>query len=197
MPLSPPAAREAIHNRSYDFHGYRREDGLWDIEGRIRDTKSYSFDNAHRGTVEAGEPIHEMEVRLTLNDAYEVVEAEATTHHGPFAICPAITPNFKKLAGLKVGPGWRESVRKRVGGAEGCTHIVEMIYAMATVAYQTMTPILSREGKAAARPGEGGNRRPPLIDSCHAFASDGEIVRRTWPEFYTGDKERPEKGGKL
>ena len=197
MPLSPPAAREAIHERTYDFNGYRREDGLWDIEGRIRDSKSYGFDNAHRGRVEAGEPVHEMEVRLTLNDGFEVVEAEATTHAGPFEICPAVTPNFARLAGLKVGPGWREAVRKRVGGVEGCTHIVEMIYAMATVAYQTMVPILSREGKMGSESKTGERKRPALIDSCHAFASDGEIVRHTWPDFYTGDKQRPEKGEKL
>jgi hypothetical protein len=197
MPLSPPAAREAIHDRTYDFHGYRREDGLWDIEGRIRDSKTYGFDNDHRGRVEAGDAVHEMEVRLTLNDGFEVVAAEAATHAGPFAICPAVTPNFARLAGLKVGPGWREAVRKRVGGVEGCTHIVEMIYAMATVAYQTMVPILSREGKLGSGDDGSARKRPPLIDSCHAFASDGEIVRRTWPDFYTGDKERPEKGEKL
>jgi len=26
-----------------------------------------------------------------------------------------------------------------------------------------------------------------LIDSCHAFKSDGEIVRKQWPEHYTGE----------
>lgn len=192
MPLSPPAAREAIHNRSYDFRGYRREDGLWDIEGRIRDSKTYDFENAHRGRVEAGEPVHEMEVRLTLNDGFEVVAAEAATHAAPFAICPAITPNFERLAGLKVGPGWREAVRKRVGGVEGCTHIVEMIYAMATVAYQTMVPVLSREDKLGSQEKGAPRKRPSLIDSCHAFASDGEVVRRSWPDFYTGDKALPD-----
>ncbi len=191
MPLSPPAEREAVHNRSYDFHGYRRADGLWDIEGRIRDTKTYEFANAHRGKVEAGEPIHEMEVRLTLNDSYEVVAAEAATLHAPYGICPAIAPNFAKLAGLKVGPGWREGVRRRVGGVEGCTHIVEMIYAMATVAYQAMVPILGK----TQRPGDRQGRRPALIDSCHTFASDGEVARQSWPEFYTGDKDTPKTGG--
>ena len=34
----------------------------------------------------------------------------------------------------------------------------------------------------------GSNRRPGFIDSCHAFASDGEVVRKSWPEFYAGDE---------
>ena len=196
MPLSPAVAREAIHNRSYDFHGYRREDGLWDIEGRILDTKTYAFENAHRGTVEAGDPVHQMQVRLTLNDGFEVVDCEAATLNGPFDICPAIAPNFKRLIGLKVGPGWRAAVRKQVGGAEGCTHIVEMIFAMATVAYQTMVPVLMRE--RGSRPGEEDkDKRPALLNSCHAFASDGEIARRSWPKFYTGDKPVPDEAEEL
>ncbi|MEX1306303.1 MAG: DUF2889 domain-containing protein [Rhodovibrionaceae bacterium] len=190
MPLSPPAAREAIHKRTYDFNGYRREDGLWDIEGRIRDSKTYSFENDHRGSVEAGDAIHEMEVRLTLDDGFEVVAAEAATHHAPYGLCPAVTPNFAKLTGLKVGPGWRESVRRRVGGVEGCTHIVEMVFNMATVAYQTMVPILARE-RSSNRPGDVTGKKPALLNSCHVFASDGEVARESWPQFYTGDKPLP------
>ncbi len=38
MPLSPPAAsREHIHTRVVECRGYRRDDGLWDIEGHITD----------------------------------------------------------------------------------------------------------------------------------------------------------------
>ncbi|NNG04491.1 MAG: hypothetical protein HKM95_10380, partial [Inquilinus sp.] len=31
-------------------------------------------------------------------------------------------------------------------------------------------------------------QRPPLLNSCHAFASDSEIVEKYWPDFYTGDR---------
>ena len=44
MPLSESAARQAIHDRHVHCAGLRREDGLWDIEGHIRDTKTYSFE---------------------------------------------------------------------------------------------------------------------------------------------------------
>ena len=44
MPLSEPAARQAIHNRHVHCAGFQREDGLWDIEGHIKDTKAYSFE---------------------------------------------------------------------------------------------------------------------------------------------------------
>lgn len=193
MALPPPSEREEIHTRRYEFKGYRRADGLWDIEGRIVDSKSYGFENKHRGHVEAGEPVHDMQLRLTVDSDFSVRDCEAVTHAGPFAICPAVTPNFKRMIGAKIGPGWRKEIKKRVGGPDGCTHINEMLGAMATAAYQTIVPLLAREGK---RPGTPG-KRPPLIDTCHAFAADGEVVRRTWPQWYEGDLPVPEKGEPL
>ena len=32
MPLSPPVEREALHRRAIELNGYRRTDGLFDIE---------------------------------------------------------------------------------------------------------------------------------------------------------------------
>ncbi|MGH7035691.1 MAG: DUF2889 domain-containing protein, partial [Stellaceae bacterium] len=51
MPLSAAAPREPIHTRQIECRGFRRADGLWDIEGHLIDTKSYAFQNEHRGEV--------------------------------------------------------------------------------------------------------------------------------------------------
>lgn len=127
MSLTPPASREPIHHRRIDCRGYRRGDGLWDIEGRLVDVKSYAFPNAWRGEIRPGEPLHEMWLRLTLDDDLTVVRAEAATEAGPFAVCPAITPAFARLEGLRIGPGWRRAVQARLGGVQGCTHLVELL----------------------------------------------------------------------
>ena len=79
MSLSRSVARRHIHTRSIECHGYLRDDGLWDIEGSLIDRKSYSFDNIDRGGVAAGEPIHSMVVRLTVDEDLVVREAEAFT----------------------------------------------------------------------------------------------------------------------
>ncbi|MBT8434953.1 MAG: DUF2889 domain-containing protein, partial [Gammaproteobacteria bacterium] len=34
MPLTKPVKRKLAHTRVVTCQGYRREDGLWDIEGR-------------------------------------------------------------------------------------------------------------------------------------------------------------------
>jgi len=183
MPLSAPVEREHLHDRRYEFQGFRRKDGLWDIEGRMTDSKTYDFPNNYRGTIHAGTPLHDMRIRLTLDDHFVVRDIEAVTEASPFEICPAITESFAVIKGLKLGAGWRRGLKERLGGANGCTHHLEMLGAMATVAYQTMWRYVSEEMSSK---GGGTAKRPGFIDSCHAFASDGEIVRDRWPEFYTG-----------
>lgn len=179
--LSAPAAREPIHHRRIDCRGYRRADGLWDIEGHLTDVKSYSFDNEYRGGIEVGEPIHDMWLRLTLDDELTVIRAEAATAAGPFAVCPAINPAFAKLEGLRIGPGWRRAVQTRLGGIQGCTHLVELLGPLATTAYQTIFV-----WRAQHEPAVEQDRPPPHLDSCHALARDGDLVRRHYPRWYTG-----------
>ena len=186
MPLSEPVPRKHLHTRRVECRGFLRDDGLWDIEGHIVDTKTYSFPNRHRGEVEAGEPVHEMWLRLTIDDSMRIHAVEAVTDYGPFGMCPAITDNFRRLEGLTIGPGFRRAVRARVGGTEGCTHLVELVDPIATTAFQTMTA--RRNSRATgARPdrGDGAPERPRFLGTCHALASDSPVVREHWPEFHT------------
>lgn len=188
MSLSPPARREPIHHRRVDCRGYRRADGLWDIEGHLTDVKGYAFVNSHRGKVEAGEPIHDMWLRLTLDDDLTVVGVEAATVAGPFAVCPAIAPAFARLEGLRIGPGWRRAVQARLGGVHGCTHLVELLGPLATTAYQTI-----HVWRAAREPRLETDRPPAHLDTCHALARDGEVVRQHYPRWYTGTARGPER----
>jgi hypothetical protein len=184
MPLPPESPREPIHTRKVECRGYRRADGLWDIEGHLVDVKSYAFDNAHRGRLEPGMPIHEMWIRVTIDDEFVIHDAVAVTDASPYRICPDVAPNFARLKGLKIGAGFRRAVAQRVGGTEGCTHIVELLGPLATTAIQTIMPIKSRE-KPANPPGDPP-QRPRLLDSCYALRADGEVAKRNWPQFYTG-----------
>jgi hypothetical protein len=188
MPLSESATREPVHTRQVVCRGYHRADGLWDVEGHLTDTKTYDFDTQYRGLVHAGEPVHEMWIRLTLDDELVIRDVTAVMDHNPFPTCPAITPNFSRIKGLSIKPGFHAKLRELLGGVEGCTHLVEMMGPVATTAFQTIYPYRERlrrqtGEKSARRPGA----RPPLLDTCHSFSSRGVIVKEIWPEFYKGD----------
>lgn len=180
MPLSPPEPREYIHSRDIELRGYRRNDGLWDIEAHLCDTKTYSFPNRDRGEIRAGEPIHDMWLRVTIDDSYTIRDVEAATDAGPFSICGDITPAFEKLEGLTIGPGWIRQARQRVGGVHGCTHLLELLGPIATVSYQTLVRSTTQKARNPDRP-------PRHLDSCHALDRTGPVVKAHYPEFYTGD----------
>jgi hypothetical protein len=178
MPLSPPAPRAPIHKRAITCEGFRREDGLWDIEARLVDTKSYPFANTWRTRVMPGEPLHEMLVRLTLDESYTVVAVECATEHAPHGTCGAILPNFQRIVGQRVGGGWTKRVKALVGGAEGCAHHVELFGLLGTVAFQTMGPLLAQEKAKSDNGKVPADVSKFLINSCHIWAEDGEWARQ-------------------
>jgi hypothetical protein len=181
-------ARELLHRRSFEFSGTLRPDGLYEIEGRMTDRKNYAFPNDWRGEIAAGEALHDMRVKLTIDDDLRIAEIVAETAAAPFEICGAVTPAFDALKGERIGKGWSALLRQKFGGVKGCTHHVELLRTLATVAFQTVYGEQQRRRRdarsvppsAAGEPGQ----RPGFIGSCHALAADGEIVKQNWPEFH-------------
>ena len=182
MSLHAPLERRKLHTRTITIEGYARSDGLWDIEAQMTDVKTYGFDNHDRGRIDAGEPLHDMRLRLTVDAELCIHAIEATTTAGPYRACPAVTPNYGRLKGMVIGPGWRRRIREALGGPEGCTHLNELLPAMATVAIQTLWAERERRRQGGRSTTRG---RPAEIDSCYALKSDGEVVGRYWPEFST------------
>lgn len=182
MPLPEAAAREPIHRRVVDCQGYRREDGLWDVEGLLEDSKSYDFDNLLRGTVAAGEPVHRMRLRLTLDDDLVIRDVQAVTEAHPYQPCPEATAAYRELIGLAIRPGFRRAAMARVGGVAGCTHLTKLLEDLAVVAFQTIGPLLVSEGKVDLEQTE-----PRHLDRCHAMRRDGEVVREHYPRWADDD----------
>ncbi len=185
MPLSHAVERELLHQRDIALRGYRRSDGLFEIEATIADTKTYSFANENRGRIAAGEKLHGMALRMTFDEDLVITGFEAVSEYTPYDVCPNAAASFSRLAGLKIGPGFMKGVHERVGGTVGCTHLRELVQQMATVAFQTLYPVRRRreaEGKTKTDPA----KPPALLGTCYAYAPDSPIVGRRWPKFYKG-----------
>lgn len=205
MPLSEPAARELLHSRDIEIRGYRRADGLYDIEAQLADTKSYGFANQDRGFVEPGEKLHHMWLRLTVDESMQIVASEAATDSAPYAVCPQAAPNFASLAGLRIKAGFLREATHLVGGTAGCTHLRELLQQMATTAFQTINPHKAwREAKARGEADIRGTDKldkriaqkmlggvGSIVNSCLAYAADGPVVRRRWPELFRSENCEP------
>jgi hypothetical protein len=174
MSLPPAVPRRHLHTRAIDCQGYLRDDGMFDIEARIVDTKTYAIDEPYRGHRPAGAPVHDMRLRLTLDADMTVIDIQVATEHSPYDTCRTVAPAFAKLIGARVGGGWRKAVNEAVGGVKGCTHLKELLMPAATVAFQTM----SSWPKKGEPPPE---HKPYFIDGCKAWAADGPVVERLYP----------------
>ena len=164
--------RERVHQRKINLDGYARSDGLIDIEGEIIDTKGYDFPNQERGVIHAGESLHHMKVKITINDEMTILAAEAETVAGPYSMCPNATLGFGSLVGVQIGPGWRGKVRQAIGGITGCTHITELMGPVATVAIQTLFGEKARQKRALGMSEEQSHDVSSLANSCIGHAVD-------------------------
>ncbi len=183
MPLPPSSPRQLIHRRQVHCDGYEREDGLWDIEGRMTDVKTYDMDNRDRGgCIVAGEALHDMALRLTIDLNYHIHRVEAVIDYSPFNLCPAIVDQFKQLEGKSIGPGWTRMTREMFAGTRGCTHLMELLGPIATTAFQATHK--ARVQRSADNAGKALDSDNKILNTCHALADDGEVVRDFWPQHY-------------
>ena len=188
--LPPATKRQPVHTRRIECQGYLRDDDLWDIEAHLIDTKSYTFQNQHRGDIAPGEPLHDMWIRMTIDDQRVIHDLVAVTDASPYAGCPDITPNFKVLIGEQIGPGWTAKVKRLLGGVQGCTHLVELLSPLATTAFQTL---YSASKVRQTPPTDDATQRLAssqwIVDSCHMYSASGDYVREFLPEFYIDPKD--------
>lgn len=151
MPLPLPALeRRHIHTRRIACEAFERADGLWDIEGNMIDTKTYDTD---RG--KAGNPLHNMWVRLTIDTDYVIRDISAAMDAFPQQTCPFAVEPMRELIGIRIGAGWQRLVRERIGASLGCTHLRELLAPMATTAMQAMGGVLRSRGAGKPRQGKG------------------------------------------
>ncbi|OZI59888.1 DUF2889 domain-containing protein [Bordetella genomosp. 11] len=181
MPLPPPeVSRTPLHTRSIRVQGYVREDGLWDIEAELIDVKAYDFVKHEGDTLHAGQPVHHMHLRITIDSDYTIVAAQAVYDAAPYGgHCTSIEDAYRDLVGMNLVRGFRQQVKTRFGRVAGCTHMSELALVLPTAAVQTMA------GRRRENPDP--SKRPFQLDGCHALSTDGPVVLKYYPKWHTGE----------
>jgi hypothetical protein len=180
MPLSPPAPRQLRHTRAITVEAFARDDGLWDLDACIRDIKAHDIVLAS-GVRAGGLPVHDLKLRVTIDRALLIVDAEAASDAVPYpGFCDTIGPAYKKLVGLSLMNHFRLHLKDRLSGVLGCTHLTELAQALPTAAIQA---IADEEMHARQATEAGAARRPFEIDRCHALRADGPAVARYYPRW--------------
>jgi hypothetical protein len=182
MALPPAVQRTDAHTRKTAYRGYARADGLWDIDCEMTDTKPFPFPG-ERGELRPGDPVHHMLARVTVDDSLTIVEIHVSMAATPFGECPAAEAAIQKLTGARLGPGWRQTIEKTIGGISSCTHLRELLFNAATAAYQTIPAFKARQMEQNGEPEQMLTTPPPHLGKCLAWDFDGPVVARRYPQF--------------
>jgi hypothetical protein len=177
MPL--PVAeveRELSHTRRVRYEGYKRSDGLWDIEAHLADSKNHDY-RLKTGVRRAGQPIHDMWVRVTIDRSFTILEACASQDTVPYpGGCETIAPAYRKLIGLNLVRGFRQSVHHLFGKTRGCTHLTELLGGLPTAAIQSFAGEMREERDDGSKPFQ--------LDQCHALETSTETVKLWYPKWH-------------
>ena len=176
MPLSVPFPRKASHIRRVTYQGYEREDGLWDMEAELHDSKAHDMPSfRHQGVRLAGDPIHHMWLRVTIDRQLVVHAIEAAMDAHPLQDCPQARPALPGMVGACMARGWRQAIAQHMGGVASCTHLRELLFNMATAAFQTLP---------AAFGGGDPDTPPRHLGQCTGWDFEGNGVKEYFPQFY-------------
>ena len=184
MPLPTPAPRTHLHTRSVTYRGYHREDGLWDIEGEMTDTKTYPFTHEVHGARQPGTPMHAMVIRATVDDTLTIRAIASASDQAPFAECQQGVEPMQQMVGVQMGRGWRKAIEQALGKSRGCTHQRELLFNLATAAFQAVPHYRERVlRKATGEPTPERAEPPYYLGSCIAWDFNGPVVARHYPKF--------------
>ncbi|NYT64993.1 DUF2889 domain-containing protein [Alcaligenaceae bacterium] len=183
MPLPPSdVGREPLHTRTIRVESFVREDGQWDIEATLIDIKAYDFPKQDGSIQKAGNPIHNILLRITINDEFTITAAVAAYDAAPYnQHCSAIAPEYGDLVGMNLLRNFRQVVKDRYGRTAGCSHLSELAYVLPTVAVQTMANQRRKEKQTSTTQQE---KRPFQLDGCHALRVDGDVAKEFYPKWY-------------
>ncbi|MDF0750828.1 DUF2889 domain-containing protein [Marinobacter sp. 71-i] len=177
VPLPPAEKRKLLHTRRVIYRGYEREDGLWDIEGELLDTKTHPLTIPNERTLQIGEPIHGMLIRVTINAEMVVHGIDVAMNNVPHGPCRQAMAPMQLMIGSKMGPGWRKAIEHHLGEIKGCVHLRELLFNMATAAFQTLP---AQHTTVSVDP----NRPPQHLGKCVTWDFNGPLVQNLYPVYF-------------
>ena len=178
LPTAAPS-RTLKHRRRIDVHIYSRGNGEWEVDAEISDIKTR--DTQLAGAVRrAGDPIHDMLLRLVVDERFNILESGAQTRAMPYpGVCDDHGDAYGRLVGLNLLKGFGREVRQRLGGVLGCTHLTELSQVLPTAVVQAFA------GDVIDTRGDNPSGEQPFqIDRCHALRADGPAVQTFYPRWY-------------
>ena len=181
----------AIHTRNISIATYRAGDEAIMIEGTLRDDRLMEIYSLTTGEMMPPGIVHDITLRLLVGQRLEVKEFEVEMNHVPREECREMLSSLEPLVGRRISQGFTLWVKKTLGGPKGCTHLNELLIAMAPASVQgfwsaTVSRPLTLSEVSAVFDAKY------LVDSCRVWREDGPLVQ----EFRNTLEGNPSSSGK-
>jgi hypothetical protein len=145
------------------------------VEGVLRDDR---FQESHVITGETfpSGVVHHMAIRLLVNCSNLLIEdIEVDLISVPREVCRETIDCLAPIKGLTITRGFTSKVKKLAGGNKGCTHLVELILAMAPAVFQGFGAHQS-QNPSNIDSDHAQMIFPFLINTCSTWRDDGPFV---------------------
>jgi len=166
---------EKLHSRKIEVTTYDYDEQRMIVEGSLKDDR---FQESHAITGEKfpSGVIHHMAIRLLVNCSTLLIEdIDVDLISIPREACRETIGCLAPIKGLTITKGFTAKVKKLAGGKRGCTHLVELILAMAPAAIQGYATYQSRK-QAVFDPDRAKMILQFLVNTCHVWREDGPFV---------------------
>ena len=171
-----------LHKRNIEVTTYDYDGQRIIVEGFLKDDR---FQKSHGITGESfpSGVIHHMAIRLLVNCSNLLIEdVHVDLISVPRRACRETIDCLASIKGLTITKGFTAKVKKLAGGNKGCTHLVELIQAMAPAVFQGFAAHQSR------KPMDFDSDRAKkiiqyLTNTCHAWREDGPYVEALKKRF--------------
>jgi hypothetical protein len=212
QPMTLPQAapqRQFKHRRQIDVQVYSRGDGHWEVDAALVDVKSR--DAILAGDVRpAGTPIHDMLLRLVVDEQLNILEAGSATRWMPYpGQCDQHGREHgdehgdacSRLVGLNLLQGFRGALRERVGDALGCTHLTELAQVLPTAVVQAFAgEVIDTRGDQASSAHRSrstvATRCAAMVTPCARTTHAGTVRPQRphqRPQIFRPTEDRPDE----
>ena len=178
-----------IHKRGIDVTTYEFDAQRIIVEGCLRDDR---FQDSHMITGEEFPRgvIHSMSIKLLVNCFTLMIENVAVDLPSvPRESCRDTADCLTPIEGLTITRGFTAKVKKIAGGSKGCTHLLELLQAMAPAAFQGVAAFQAQT-LSGFDPDRAEAALKLLANTCHAWRDDGPLVERLNTMLNKNQKEK-------
>jgi len=191
--------KDLLHSRNMTVSTYEIGQDEILVEGVLRDERFCPVISSTEGIELPAGVVHHMTVEMTLAvPTLEILSIDAAMPAHPFPECLEMCATVRQLEGLRLTSGYTAEVQRKLGRANGCLHLTNLLLAMGSAAVQGAWSFFGRKRKRklAASSLLMEEKASVVVDSCRVWRKDGPMAAKLRRRMENAASE-PEDGKKI